>query len=96
MTPMCDSSRSFFRACAVIVVRPGRGPIGAARACALVNLRRNRTRDGAGTWRTNIIFHNPRIAEIASDLLDGDYAGRMAYFTGMADVRAEQAARPTW
>ena len=40
----------------------------------------------------HLIFHNPRIAEVRSDLLTGDHTDRrMAYFTGMEDVRARRA-----
>jgi hypothetical protein len=38
------------------------------------------------------VFHHPRIAEIGSDLLEGDYPDRrMAYFGDLDDVRAKEA-----
>ncbi|MEO8611934.1 MAG: DUF1801 domain-containing protein [Chloroflexota bacterium] len=41
----------------------------------------------------HLIFHNPAIAGIQSDLLEGDYVDRrMTYFTDMNDVKAKQAA----
>ncbi|MBC7813905.1 MAG: DUF1801 domain-containing protein [Burkholderiales bacterium] len=41
----------------------------------------------------HLIFHNPAIASIQSDILEGDYADRrMTYFTDMADVQAKKAA----
>jgi uncharacterized protein YdhG (YjbR/CyaY superfamily) len=41
----------------------------------------------------HLIFHNPAIASIQSDILEGDYADRrMTYFSDMADVKAKQAA----
>jgi uncharacterized protein YdhG (YjbR/CyaY superfamily) len=41
----------------------------------------------------HLIFHNPAIASIHSEILEGDYADRrMAYFTDMADVQAKKAA----
>jgi uncharacterized protein YdhG (YjbR/CyaY superfamily) len=41
----------------------------------------------------HLIFHNPAIASIKSDILEGDYVDRrMAYFLDMADVKAKQAA----
>jgi hypothetical protein len=41
----------------------------------------------------HLIFHNPAIASIKSDLLEGDYVGRrMAYFFDMDDVKAKKAA----
>src|ERR687898_1619305 len=41
----------------------------------------------------HLVFHNPRIAEVASDLLEGDYPDRrMAYFAGQEDVQAKRAA----
>lgn len=43
--------------------------------------------------RVHLVFHNPRIAEVQSDLLEGDYKDRrMAYFSGMSDVQAKRAA----
>lgn len=44
------------------------------------------------TERIHLVFHNPRLPSVDSDLLEGDYRDRrMAYFAGMADVRAKQA-----
>jgi uncharacterized protein YdhG (YjbR/CyaY superfamily) len=41
----------------------------------------------------HLIFHNPAIASIQSDILEGDYPDRrMAYFADMADVQAKKAA----
>ena len=41
----------------------------------------------------HLIFHNPAIASIQNDLLEGDYVDRrMAYFTDMNDVQAKKAA----
>ncbi len=40
----------------------------------------------------HLVFHNPHIASIQSDLLQGDYVDRrMAYFTDMDDVKDKQA-----
>jgi hypothetical protein len=45
------------------------------------------------TRHVHLVFHNPRIAEVDSDLLEGDYPDRrMAYFTSAQDVRANEAA----
>ncbi len=45
------------------------------------------------TQHVHLIFHNPAIASIASDILHGDYRDRrMAYFTSMDDVYAKKAA----
>ncbi len=39
-----------------------------------------------------LVFHNPAIASIQSDLLQGDYVDRrLAYFASMDDVLAKQA-----
>ena len=39
-----------------------------------------------------LVFHNPAIASIQSDLLQGDYVDRrLAYFARMDDVLAKQA-----
>jgi hypothetical protein len=41
----------------------------------------------------HLIFHNPNIAKIKSEILDGDYPDRrMVYFLNMADVQAKKAA----
>jgi uncharacterized protein YdhG (YjbR/CyaY superfamily) len=41
----------------------------------------------------HLIFHNPEIATIESEILEGDYADRrMTYFLDMADVKAKQTA----
>jgi uncharacterized protein YdhG (YjbR/CyaY superfamily) len=41
----------------------------------------------------HLIFHNPAIASIQSEILEGDYPDRrMAYFRDMADVEAKKAA----
>lgn len=40
----------------------------------------------------HLIWHNPNIASIQSDILEGDYVDRrMTYFTSMADVEAKRA-----
>lgn len=45
------------------------------------------------TQHVHLVFHNPNIASIQSDILEGDYPDRrMAYFTSMDDVKAKQAA----
>lgn len=44
------------------------------------------------TKRVHLVFHNPRIAQVKSSLLEGDYVDRrMAYFTDMQDVKAKKA-----
>jgi uncharacterized protein YdhG (YjbR/CyaY superfamily) len=41
--------------------------------------------------RVHIVFHNPMIAKVKSELLEGDYKDRrMAYFTDMKDVKAKK------
>jgi uncharacterized protein YdhG (YjbR/CyaY superfamily) len=41
----------------------------------------------------HLIFHNPSIATVKSDILEGDYVDRrMTYFTDMNDVKAKQPA----
>jgi hypothetical protein len=41
----------------------------------------------------HLIFHNPKIASIQSDILEGDYPDRrMTYFTDMEDVIAKKSA----
>ena len=45
------------------------------------------------TDRVHLIFHNPRIAEISSELLEGNYPDRrMTYFADLADVRSKTPA----
>jgi hypothetical protein len=45
------------------------------------------------TKRVHLVFHNPMIAKVKSKLLEGDYKDRrMAYFTGMQEIKAGQAA----
>lgn len=45
------------------------------------------------TQHVHLIFHNPAIASIQSDILEGDYVDRrMVYFADMHDVEAKQAA----
>ena len=45
------------------------------------------------TQHVHLIFHNPAIASIQSDILEGDYVDRrMAYFTDMNDVLAKRGA----
>jgi hypothetical protein len=42
--------------------------------------------------RVHLIFHNPLIAQVKSDLLEGDYKDRrMAYFADMYDVNEKRA-----
>ena len=43
--------------------------------------------------RIHLVFHNPMIAKVKSDLLEGDYKDRrMTYFTNMQDIKAKQTA----
>jgi uncharacterized protein YdhG (YjbR/CyaY superfamily) len=45
------------------------------------------------TQHVHLIFHNPNIASIHSDILEGDYRDRrMTYFADMDDVNAKKAA----
>lgn len=45
------------------------------------------------THHVHLIFHNPSIASIKSDILEGDYRDRrMTYFTDMDDVNAKRDA----
>jgi len=45
------------------------------------------------TKRIHLVFHNPMIAKIKSDLLEGDYKDRrMTYFANMKDIKAKQTA----
>lgn len=44
------------------------------------------------TKRVHLVFHNPHIPKIKSNLLEGDYADRrMTYFSDMKDVKAKKA-----
>jgi uncharacterized protein YdhG (YjbR/CyaY superfamily) len=44
------------------------------------------------THHVHLIFHNPSIASIQSDILEGDHPDRrMTYFTDMDDVKLKQA-----
>jgi uncharacterized protein YdhG (YjbR/CyaY superfamily) len=43
--------------------------------------------------RVHLVFHNPEIAKINSEILEGNYPDRrMVYFTDMQDVKAKKAA----
>jgi uncharacterized protein YdhG (YjbR/CyaY superfamily) len=43
--------------------------------------------------RIHLVFHNPMIAKVKSELLEGDYVDRrMAYFANMKDVKAKKPA----
>jgi uncharacterized protein YdhG (YjbR/CyaY superfamily) len=43
--------------------------------------------------RVHLVFHNPMIAKVKSELLEGDYVDRrMVYFAGMKDVKAKKPA----
>ena len=43
--------------------------------------------------RIHLVFHNPRIAQVKSSLLEGDYADRrMAYFENKKDIETKKAA----
>ena len=43
--------------------------------------------------RIHLVFHNPRIAEVNSSLLEGDYADRrMAYLLDQKDIQAKKTA----
>ena len=45
------------------------------------------------TQHVHLIFHNPAIASIQSDILEGDYPDRrMVYFADMNDVTARKTA----
>ena len=45
------------------------------------------------TQHVHLIFHNPAIASIESEILEGNYPDRrMVYFTDMNDVNAKKAA----
>jgi uncharacterized protein YdhG (YjbR/CyaY superfamily) len=42
--------------------------------------------------RVHLVFHNPRIPKIKSDLLEGDYVDRrMTYFSDMKDIKAKKS-----
>jgi uncharacterized protein YdhG (YjbR/CyaY superfamily) len=44
------------------------------------------------TKRIHLVFHNPRIPEVKSALLEGDYKDRrMMYFADMSEIRAKKA-----
>jgi uncharacterized protein YdhG (YjbR/CyaY superfamily) len=44
------------------------------------------------TRRIHLVFHNPMIPKIKSQLLEGDYADRrMTYFSDMQDIHAKKA-----
>lgn len=43
--------------------------------------------------RIHLVFHNPLIAKVKSDLLEGNYPDRrMAYFAGGDDIQAKKPA----
>jgi uncharacterized protein YdhG (YjbR/CyaY superfamily) len=43
------------------------------------------------TKRIHLVFHNPLISKVKSDLLEGDYKDRrMTYFVDMKDIKAKQ------
>jgi uncharacterized protein YdhG (YjbR/CyaY superfamily) len=45
------------------------------------------------TQHVHLIFHNPAIASVKSEILEGDYPDRrMTYFADMDDVKAKQNA----
>ncbi|MBL8100747.1 MAG: DUF1801 domain-containing protein [Anaerolineales bacterium] len=45
------------------------------------------------TKRIHLVFHNPMIAKVENDLLEGDYKDRrMTYFANMKDIKAKQTA----
>lgn len=42
--------------------------------------------------RIHLVFHNPNIAQVKNELLEGDYADRrMMYFTDTEDIVAKEA-----
>jgi uncharacterized protein YdhG (YjbR/CyaY superfamily) len=44
------------------------------------------------TNRVHLVFHNPMIPKVKSELLEGDYADRrMTYFSDMQDIKAKKA-----
>jgi len=43
--------------------------------------------------RIHLVFHNPMISKVKSEILEGDYADRrMAYFANMKDIKAKRPA----
>jgi len=43
------------------------------------------------TKRVHLVFHNPQIAKVKNDLLEGDYVDRrMIYFVNMKDIKANK------
>jgi uncharacterized protein YdhG (YjbR/CyaY superfamily) len=45
------------------------------------------------TERIHLVFHNPRIPEVKSPLLEGNYKDRrMLYFADMDDIKAKKTA----
>ena len=43
--------------------------------------------------RIHLVFHNPMISQVKSELLEGDYDHRrMAYFADQADIQAKKPA----
>src|SRR5690606_21547998 len=43
------------------------------------------------TKRIHLVFHNPMISKVKSDLLEGDYKDRrMTYFADMKDIKKKQ------
>jgi len=44
------------------------------------------------TKRIHLVFHNPKIPEVKSELLEGDYKDRrMMYLADMKDIKAKKA-----
>jgi uncharacterized protein YdhG (YjbR/CyaY superfamily) len=42
--------------------------------------------------RIHLVFHNPMISKVKSELLEGNYVDRrMAYFSGMKDIKAKKS-----
>ena len=43
--------------------------------------------------RVHLVFHNPDISKVKSNLLEGDYVDRrMAYFTNMEEIESKKTA----
>lgn len=43
--------------------------------------------------RIHLVFHNPQISKVKSNILEGEYRGRrMAYFTDMKDIKTKRPA----
>lgn len=43
--------------------------------------------------RIHLVFHNPKIAQVKSSLLEGDYVDRrMTYFAGAHDIQEKKSA----